>query len=334
MRFSPWPLLFLCSCLSQANDRFVSSEIPLWRGEHHLERFEDLAGIETPVARAPGSCRELVPSWNLTTAPDQPVLVDVAVGDAQGEWSPWMFIGSWGESGRVTEQVMESPWGKVDVDTFLATRPFDRARLRLRTTDGEAFRGQWSRASFCFSREPGLGRPGARPRGELELEVPYRSQRWEAEELAPRVCSPTSIAMVMQYHGRQIATAEVAARAYDANHDLYGNWSRAVQCAFSYGFPGYVTRFSDWKSVEAHLASGRPLVVSIRVEEGELTGAPFRSSAGHLLVLRGIAADGRILVNDPAFPQGDQGRTAYRADELEQVWFERRRGTAYVIEAP
>ena len=299
----------------------------------------------TIQAEAPFACDELVPSWNFDADPDEALVVEVSVGDGR-DWSSWLVVGHLGAipsaKGITTEQA--GAWGRTACDTFVATRPFQRARLRVRAWDGGLVQGRFERVAFCFSkwgagadapRVAGASVPESRPEpATVRLDVPFRSQRSEAPELAPRICSPTSVAMVLAYHGVTVATAELAGRIYDEACELYGNWSRAVQVAYEFGLPGYVARFDDWSEVERVLASGTPLVISVRAEPGELAGAAFAATEGHLLVVRGFAEGGRVLVNDPAFEDAAGGVTSYSRADLERVWWQRRRGTAYVLGHP
>jgi hypothetical protein len=136
--------------------------------------------------------------------------------------------------------------------------------------------------------------------------------------------------MVLAYRGVERPTREVADLVYDAVHEIYGNWPRAVQAAYTYGVPGYLTRFSDWDEVRREIAGGQPLIVSVRAAEGELRGAPYPSTDGHLLVLVGFTRTGDVVVNDPAAPEAATVRRVYARSELETVWL-RRGGTAYVL---
>ena len=122
----------------------------------------------------------------------------------------------------------------------------------------------------------------------------------------------------------------MAARAFNPVNDLYGGWPRGVQAAYSYGVPGYVTRFSDWDEVRAMIAAEQPLVISIRTAAGELNGAPCAYPGGHLLVLAGFDRHGDVEVNDPAAASADAGMCTYSRSELDSVWL-RRGGTAYVL---
>ncbi len=139
--------------------------------------------------------------------------------------------------------------------------------------------------------------------------------------------------MVMAYRGVDVAPEAMAQLAFDETHDIYGNWPRNIQAAYSKGVPGYLTRFTRWSDVASVLRQGTPIIASIKVRPAELPGAPYTSTAGHLIVIRGIDADGMILVNDPAAWSADRGVTRYRPESLERVWFGRGKGTAYVLGA-
>src|SRR6185436_8529787 len=107
----------------------------------------------------------------------------------------------------------------------------------------------------------------------VDLPVPIRSQKAIGAALSHRVCSPTALSMVLAYRGSEHALEEIAGRVYDAKNDLYGNWPRSIEGAFSFGVPGYLTRFSDWSAVYSTLATGQPIIASIGVEDGQLDGA-------------------------------------------------------------
>jgi hypothetical protein len=77
---------------------------------------------------------------------------------------------------------------------------------------------------------------------------------------------------------------------------------------------------------------GQPLIISIAAKPGQLRGAPYESTAGHLLVLCGLDEHGKVLVNDPAAISRQAGQLAYFREDLETVWLARG-GTAYVLEA-
>jgi len=271
---------------------------------------------------------EAVFSWNVDVDPDDGFVVDARVGRGE-RWSEWLRIGSWGlrpdgDGGRVKDGPV-----KVDVDvlrsdeawesiqwSIAARRSVDVRRLTVTVTDrAGAIRG----AAFVAPDRP------------FRLGVPFVSQQDEDASIRRRICSPAAVTMVLGFHGSAHATKDVAARLYDVDHEIYGNWARAVQGAWTLGVPGAIRRFNDWNEVRRTLESGRPIICSIKADEGQLTGAPYAQTRGHLLVLCGFDANGDVEVNDPAAAAPADGMTVYRRDELERVWM-RRSGTSYVLD--
>jgi len=296
------------------------------------------AVLTTPVQSGEFGFRDLIASWNVDAPPGTGFVVELRVdAEGDGSWSSWMHLGDWGESAPpVAERATACAGGRVEVDEFRGERTFRAAQVRVRaraTEPGLELRVR--RLTLCFSdRErtvAPLAPPDARPWGRV-LDVPTRSQKTERPEIAGRICSPTSVAMVLAYRGVEASTLAVAERAFDVAHDIYGNWPRNVQTAYSFGVPGYLARFGDWARVERIVAEGTPLVLSIAVKPGQLANAPYESTPGHLVVLVGFDAEGHCVVNDPAVPDPASARRTYRRDEMETVWM-RRGGTAYVLEA-
>jgi hypothetical protein len=161
------------------------------------------------------------------------------------------------------------------------------------------------------------------------IDVPPRSQMEEREALRSRVCSPTSVAMVLELHGHDVSVSELAADMYHPELDLYGVWPSAVRAAARHGVAGYLLRFPGWAAAAWCLERGMPIVASVRYAAGELTDAAIPATAGHLLVLRGLDGDD-VLANDPAAPSRAEVRRRYRRRDLTRVWLERA-GVGYVF---
>lgn len=305
---------------------------------------ESLFRTETPVVSAPRPFVGLLPSWNVTLGADEYVVVEVRVRHADdGSWSPWLFVGAWGATPIEELPPFEEPRpsyvtryerGRVATDWLVLDEPATQAQLRFEMGGrANAFRPTTiERVALCFEHgaEFSTPIPDVAALAAVEVDVPFFSQRAQRDDIAPRICSPTSLTMVLASHGIELPVETVARRAYDPRHDIYGNWPRNVQAAWSFGLPGYVTRFDHWGEVAEHFASGRALVASIGVEPGQLTGAPYDRTSGHLIVMRGFDVDGNVLVNDPAGEDAATGRVTYLREELDVVWLARG-GTAYVI---
>lgn len=295
--------------------------------------------------------REAFVSWNAFVPSGAGLVVELRVAELEGAWSPWLRIGASGVTAPGAIDSFEG--GRLDTDCFRSERTWQRAQVRVsawRAEEGSARVRLENVALVVVDRTlpirsvEGLRRANANPGGACtlpmpapdeqtwprRLDVPFRSQTSLARELAPRACSPTSLAMVLAYRGVDVPTERVAELAYDREHDLYGNWPRNVQAAFELGVSGWLLCFSDWTSVENEIVSGQPLVISIAAKEGELTGAPYAKTSGHLLVLTGFDAKGDVFVNDPAAIDAEHGQLTYERAELERCWMGHG-GVAYVL---
>lgn len=276
---------------------------------------------------------EAIPSWNVTGT--RPFAVDVRVQGSEG-WSPWLRIGDWNLASRTGEERTQFESGKVAVDVLRLTSPSQSAQIALRAMDeGAPLAPSAVQAFMTLTDRDQLGARVASaisepwPAAHL-IEVPPRSQREDGGEIGGRICSPTSVAMVVDYHGADVPTTQMAATIHDPHFEIYGNWNRAVQGAFSHGVPGRIARFSSWSTVREVLATGRPIVASIRAAEGEISGAPYTKTAGHLLVITGLHASDAVHVNDPAAKTAAGVKRLYLRSEMERVWFEKG-GVAYVL---
>lgn len=284
---------------------------------------------------APFPFHELLPSWNVDVPEGTAFRVEVQVA-AEGpeSASPWLDLGGWGPWPEAERGATELEGGRVATDIVELEEPRNRWRWRILTRGAEGREApRVRRFHACFSNREQLQNLAAGPEPEADrIRLALRRQHDEATKLAPRICSPTSVAMVLAYRGKGRPTAEVAALCFDAEHNIYGNWNRAVQGAWLLGVPGYLTRVATWTEAARFVADGQPLVISIGVKKGQLTGAPYTETSGHLVVLCGFDGEGRAIVMDPAVPVGDEEPRLYALAELETVWL-RRGGFAYVLGA-
>ncbi|MBK8913481.1 MAG: DUF1460 domain-containing protein [Phycisphaerales bacterium] len=302
---------------------------------------------------------EALVSWNITAPPNAGYVIELRVGRFEENlWSPWLRLATVGAplpagAPEVTFALRdgENPLGagRIDVDYFRSDDQFTGYQVRIRAATQSATPAvvRLEHVAVCLSDMSGIPRSlppritdagndaNPMPESVRRLPVPFRSQKVERKELAGRVCSPTSLAMVMAYRGVERPTQEVCERAFDKANNIYGNWPLNVQAAFEFGVPGFLTRFSNWADVERSIIAGQPLIISVRsAEPGALRGAPYRQTDGHLLVLCGFDAEGRVLVNDPAAPDAAGGQLAYHREDLERAWMRATGGVAYVLLEP
>lgn len=350
----------------------LEADAPLWIAGTSMSnsRHDDPSGsvptcwyVSPPITADDGFEQALL-SWNVECPANTGMCVELRVRAAKdARWSPWLYLGDWGAPlpqpsglyqleeflaldeptdavpvGDPRRKRVAFEGGAVDVDVFKSDKRWAQAQFGVSVERAEPARDERvrvRRVSICFSRKsdapaPQFVLPDAARR---RLSTPFRSQRTERPEIAGRICSPTSIAMLLEHRGLRVDTLTAAERIYDTAHDIYGNWTRAIQGAYSFGAPGYLARFSDWNEVAALIAQGTPIAISIAAKEGELDGAPYPKTSGHLLVLCGFDERGDVFVNDPAAGTPELGQLTYRREQLERVWMARG-GTSYVLLPP
>ncbi|OZV13530.1 hypothetical protein CIW83_03010 [Tissierella sp. P1] len=109
-------------------------------------------------------------------------------------------------------------------------------------------------------------------------------------------CGPTSLAMVVSgLTGQRITPDIVADWSYRNGHRAEGSgsyWSLMTKGGKNYGLNVEAVSRKDPNSIIKALSEGYPVVVSM--------GKGHFTSGGHFIVLRGITADGKILVHDSA----------------------------------
>ncbi len=215
----------------------------------------------------------------------------------------------------------------AEIDLLRIRRPLQAATLHLRV--------QGVAPTVPALLAVSVRRKGAVPAPtftgrDTALAVPPQSQMVLRPELASRVCSPTSVAMLLAYYDHSADIYDVIAAAHHQPSGLYGVWPANIHAAARRGLLGYLLHFPSWEAAHGLLAAGFPIVASVRYEVGELSRAAIARTAGHLLVVRGCAGD-TVLVNDPAATT--EVARAYDLAEFCQVWLERS-AVGYVLFPP
>jgi hypothetical protein len=322
---SGWPLAALADIVPPSCRREIELA-PAPRREGAALR------LELPEWRPRRPARHLVPSFGALARGDASFRFELSVR-AGARWSQWVAGASIGPDGFEPMPAREECLA-ADVDEFTTTVPVEAVRLRLHLhgRDGQTLLdAPWLVALSAWDGEaPERVTRASGPAARLA--VPALSQMGEAEAIRLLICSPTSVAMVLAYHGRPVEVAALAREIFHPALDRYGVWPAAIHAAGRHGVAGYLLRFPDWESAAWCLARGLPIVASVRYGPGELTDAAIAETTGHLLVLTGWEND-VVLVNDPAAPHADAVPRRYRLDELRRVWLERA-GIGYVLFRP
>jgi hypothetical protein len=297
-----------------------------------------------PEQAAPVPFSAAIPSWSAETPPGSWIEVQLRARIA-GHWTSFYRIARWDDQAdggaRQSFSAQCDADGQVNTDTLSLAGAADaiQPRVLLHASGGAQ---PALRALRVVLSAPGeLARQSA-AFAPCELPVPLRSQMSYPHGL--RICSPTSVAMLLAYwHARtgdarltafadRAAVSElVAPRVYDPVYDGYGNWSFNTAYAAAQGLDAYLACFSSLGQLEAWLAADVPVVISVAWKAGELANAPIVSSSGHLLIVMGFDESGHVIVADPRAEREDQVRRIYDAAQLEAAWQHNSSGMVYLI---
>ena len=296
-------------------------------GEIELETDKE-EGIYTSPIISTDSFNELVASWNVNT-PDETYIELSIQAKIEDEWTMWYSYGKWsskGNGGSVRDQ--SDKFGKMSIDTLeiLWGNYADALRYKIRLNREDNTVETPSIRSIYMSLKTDQEDTSVFAEDIdylIELDVPERSQMI-VPEIGNRICSPTSLSMVLEYYGHDMETEEVAAAVIDNEVDIYGNWSYNASFAGSKGLNAYVARFHSVDEIKKKISEGIPVIASIKTKsENTLVGAPQTYPSGHLIVVRGFAEkDGEeyVIVNDPASPEVENVRREYKLSGFETAW--------------
>lgn len=299
----------------------------------------------SPIIATAFNYKEAIASWNAVTPAGS--WVEIQFRAQYGTtWSKWYSLGIWAsDSSTITRHSVNGQGdtnGTVYTDTFAsltkktATNKF-QLKLRLFSANGSAI-ARVRNASVAYSTtapSSATASAGTPSRWNTLINVPECSQMVYADG-GEVWCSPTSTSMVLAYWNNDTGACEPRVRAavsgvYDRIYNGHGNWPFNTAYAATQGYEAYVARFTNMNKVEEYVAAGVPVVASIAWGNGQLTGAPIPSSAGHLLVIVGFDAAGNPIVNDPAAATDADVTRTYLRSEFEPLWLTKSGGTVYLI---
>lgn len=300
----------------------------------------------SPVVTSAFSLAEAIASWNAFTPPGS--WVEVQIRAQFGErWTKWYTYGVWASDYSTIERHSVSGQGDADasvyIDTFVvlarkATTNTMQLKVMLFSADGIAtptIRNVSLAYSSALPKKSSAASSGNPGLWNTWLNVPECSQMVYPDG-GNVWCSPTSTSMILGYWQNDDTPCEPRVRAavagvYDWKYDGHGNWPFNTAYAATYGYEGYVARFTSLEKIEQFVAAGVPVAISIAWDKGDLTGAPIPSSAGHLMVVAGFDSTGNPIVNDPAAPSDDQVTRTYLRGEFESLWLSASGGAVYLI---
>ena len=271
-----------------------------------LEGKPRVTVLISPVIASRIAFNHLIVSWNAALPKNASLKVEAKAlyGDAS---TVYYKLGLW--SLDPTRHPRQSVANQADADGTVATdvlvlqQPAKAFQLRLTFEEAEPQTTlkflAVSLADTNSSPPPDL--PVQSAWGKL-LEVPERSQMLYPN--GKTLCSPTTVSMILGFWAQTLhrpeldhAVPEIVEAIYDSQYQGTGNWP--FNMAYAGSLPGmraYVTRLSYLAELEAWIARGLPVGMSV---DYDVLRAKGPGPNGHLVVLVGFNKQGDPIINDP-----------------------------------
>ncbi|MBE2280778.1 MAG: C39 family peptidase [Ignavibacteriaceae bacterium] len=231
-------------------------------------------------------------------------------------WSPWLTVGYWKDNIWPAYGTTSYAGGKIDIDYVLLNsyRSQWQFQVLLKRTSIAAPSPSIHRLNFAISdsrttQQVNITQIVADNPEAIFIPTNFIFQYSVDPTIGPDICSPTSVCMVLKSYNIEVNPLTFAQSTYDPYHSLFGVWPRVVQNASEYGLDGAVTRYRTWSEAREVLANGGRVVMSI--------GSPLYT--GHLLMLAGFTADGKVIVHDPGKSAGYS--LIYNKTDITRSWF-------------
>lgn len=284
----------------------------------------------------------LILTWNSITPANTYVEVLARVyiverAGGVGKWSEYLSWGIWGTTISSSSKSSECEMAKIDTDVFVLRDKVNNVGKKLQI--------KVNLYSADLKSTPTLSQLTAtfidnnkvkevfeynieKKYYEKVLETPCFSQYEREESIAARICSPTSLTMVLNRMGEELVVEDVAWNCYDYKYEGFGNWAFNVAFAGSLGYEAYI-EYGSFEALQREISKGYPVVVSVKYtndidnkEYPYIENSPVTTS-GHLIVVCGIEVNNGevyMVVNDPAGESNESVRRKYKLDEFLIAW--------------
>jgi uncharacterized protein YvpB len=288
------------------------------------------ATIESPAVETPFAFDDLVGSWNADVPKGARLELQASVR-VGGRWTKWYSLAAIDDGTLIQADEQDDGDGKVDVDTLKLKKKADAFKYRfLIVARKKAVTLRLAAVTVSDDRAPAAPPSFSYGPWVTELKVKPRSQGEEGDDYKHDICSPTSLAMILEFWGVNRPTVEIAEMVRIPKTQSFGHWPFNVAAAGSLGLEGWVARLNGIDELEHEIAAGRPVEVSLTWGPGELDGAPIKQTKGHLIVVIGFTDKGDVIVDDPAAPRAS-GRRVYKRAQFHKAWRVHKRGLAYML---
>ncbi len=276
--------------------------------------------------------QELVMSWNVLIDDFSKITFSIAIGNDEG-FSDFFIMGYWTDEYKYSFANQEDDFGLLDIDVLkpkINNVTMVKLKILFKATSNDVTKIK--NISLTMKRSDQRQSVNDIEWDESVNDVPKLAQMG-IPSIGSRICSPTSLAMILGYYNYNESPVDVANEVYDRGASIYGNWS--FNASYAGGKEGLISRveyISDLQILNDYLVNGIPVALSIRTtDKTQLNQSLMAYSSGHLVVLTGIAyIDGQWygITNDPAEYTEEAVERQYLLSELLAAW----RGYAYIVQ--
>ena len=299
----------------------------------------------TPDVKAEFPFNELIYSWKSRMPRDEGWRLYLQAAFSPNDRTPWLYAGYWGDV-KITSGSRTNPKfdrGLVDQDTLQMKQKAVSYQFKLVDEGGKPLSVLPSLVVITTDTSPTteMSRRFTPTHPDLSgttevLDIPYRPQEDVGGNRLIDRCQSAALAAAMTYFGREIQLENIICYTTDPEYKAFGIWPRTINAAVEHGFDAYIDRFRDWDYVRKTVAENKVILCSITMPKDDCYVAPpYPSIGGHIVALKGLTADGRVLVVDSARTAGDQGPCLqWLTADFEKIWMRNKGGVGMVICPP
>ena len=271
-----------------------------------LEEKPRVAVFISPVIASRIAFNQLIVSWNAALAKNASLKVEAKALYGQAS-TVYYKLGLWSldptRHPRQSVANQADAHGTVATDVLVLRQPAKAFQLRLTFEEAEPQTAlKFLAVSLTDTNSLALPAPPLQSAWDKLIEVPERSQMVYPNGKA--LCSPTTVSMILGFWAQTLhrpeldrTVPEIVEAIYDSQWQGTGNWP--FNMAYAGSLPGmraYVARLSDLAELEAWIARGLPVGMSVDYDQLRAKGP---GPNGHLVVLVGFTKQGEPIINDP-----------------------------------
>lgn len=274
---------------------------------------------------------ELVLTYNINDYNKGSLVISASVGNEQ-DFSEFLTIATLLNGKNMSIRDQSNDFAYMNIDTLVnkdLKNNYIKLKIRINPNDNIYIKNisvttKLKSDEFIYNEDDLM---------EKIIDVPKINQL-SVPTIGNLICSPTSVAMVLNYYGLNVDQIETSNKVYDSTYNIYGNWTFNASYAGSFeNIKSRVEYINNFKDVINYIENDIPVVFSITTRSLEdLNGSIMSFPAGHLIVLVGFKLIDDVwygVFNDPAEYSDNKVLKYYKMEEVLNVW----KNYTYIIEA-